>query len=146
MSAGPGVFRYALTSRVDDLVALMQALEVWASSRGVSSRTLRYVDLILDEITSNIMRHAYPGCDDGRIEICADFDGAEVCVTVRDYGPPFNPLDVPSPKTEATIDDRRLGGLGVHFVVKLSDRVRYRRDGDANEITFCRSDVRDGSA
>lgn len=144
MFAGSDIFRYKLLSRYDDFGIMQKSLDAWASNRGVSSRTLRYVDLMLDEIVSNIVRHAYAGREDGQIEICADFNGMEIWVTVRDFGPEFNPLCLPPPETRVPIEDRRVGGLGVHLVKNFSDRLRYRRDGNANEIIFCRAEACDG--
>jgi serine/threonine-protein kinase RsbW len=141
VTPAPASFHRQLLSRPEDMAGLPDDLLAWAEAREVSARTIRYVNLMLDELISNIARHAYAGSVCGRIELSADYDGARVCLTLRDYGPPFDPLNCLAPETAQGLDEREFGGLGVHFVRKMADHISYRRDGDANEIVFCRRDV-----
>ena len=55
--------------------------------------------------------------------------------SVHDGGKPFNPLDVKPPDLYAPLEDRELGGLGIHLVRSLMDQVTYRREGDQNVLT-----------
>lgn len=62
-------------------------------------------------------------------------------VTLTDWAPAFNPLEVPQPDLGASIEDRPLGGLGLLFVRRTADSLSYRlRDAQtkhpANVITF----------
>lgn len=129
-------------SRPEEIAALPDVLAAWAEAQGVGMRTINYVNLMLDELVSNIARHAYEGREDGRIEFSANFDGVSVCVRLRDYGPPFDPLCQSAPETAQGIEAREFGGLGIHFVKKMADHFSYRRDGDANEIVFCRREMK----
>lgn len=129
-------------SRADEIAALPDVLAAWAEAQGVSGRTINYINLMLDELVSNIARHAYGGREDGSIELSASYDGVSVCISLRDDGPPFDPLSQRAPETALGIEEREFGGLGVLFVTKMADHLSYRRDGDANEIVFCRRDVR----
>ena len=45
----------------------------------------------------------------------------------------------PAADVEAALEDRHVGGLGVHFVKKLAERFVYRRDGAVNEISVSRT-------
>ncbi len=51
---------------------------------------------------------------------------------IADDGSPFNPLDCELPDTERPIDEREIGGLGVHLVRKMVDESRYERLDDLN--------------
>jgi len=50
----------------------------------------------------------------------------------EDRGREFNPLEVAEPDLETPIEDRQLGGLGIHLVKKMVDVATYRREGDRN--------------
>ena len=58
----------------------------------------------------------------------------EVEILIRDNGIAFDPSEVENPDLETPIEDRKIGGLGIHLVKSLSDYFAYRRDGDFNEI------------
>ena len=50
---------------------------------------------------------------------------------------PFNPLELPRPDTDSSLDDRAIGGLGIHFVRTLMNDMTYRREGGRN-VTMLR--------
>lgn len=47
----------------------------------------------------------------------------------------YNPLLAPEPDLTADIDERAIGGLGIHFVRKLADEVRYERTNENGKDT-----------
>ena len=52
-----------------------------------------------------------------------------------DDGIPFNPFGIETPDTELSLEERKIGGLGIHLVRKMMDRVSYRRRIDKNVIS-----------
>jgi serine/threonine-protein kinase RsbW len=50
----------------------------------------------------------------------------------EDRGREFNPLEVGEPDLDTPIEDRQLGGLGIHLVKNMVDLAQYRREGDRN--------------
>jgi anti-sigma regulatory factor (Ser/Thr protein kinase) len=53
---------------------------------------------------------------------------------VIDYGRPFDPLSVPPPDLDAPIEERRIGGLGLHIVREMMDTLEYAREGGRNVL------------
>jgi len=51
---------------------------------------------------------------------------------VEDDGQPFDPLAVPEPDTAKSLEERTIGGLGIHLVRKLMDNLEYKRQGERN--------------
>ena len=53
-----------------------------------------------------------------------------VTVTLTDDGTPFDPFSQPEPDTTLSVEERPIGGLGIHLVREMMDDVSYqRRDG-----------------
>jgi anti-sigma regulatory factor (Ser/Thr protein kinase) len=52
---------------------------------------------------------------------------------------PFNPLDEATPDTNLSIEDRQIGGLGIHLVINMVDDISYRRTADKNVLTLTKS-------
>ena len=57
----------------------------------------------------------------------------------EDRGREFNPLEVEDPDLVSAIENRQLGGLGIHLVKKMVDAAEYRRVGDKNILLLRKS-------
>ena len=57
-------------------------------------------------------------------------------LVLRDDAPPFDPLSLAAPDLAAGLDERSMGGLGIHLVRELVDEVSYRRVDGRNELTL----------
>lgn len=129
----------AVFSTTADLASLPDIRDhVLARAReaGLSSPLEPKLDLVLEEILVNVATHAYGG-QAGKAEIeCSDASGA-FCVTVRDWGTPFDPLAGDIPEMSTDIDDRPIGGVGLLLVTTMTDSCSYARANNANELTFC---------
>ncbi len=103
---------------------------------GLDESSIHKVEIASEEALVNIIRHAYKN-EMGTIEIHIHEKQPCVEITIRDHGPPFNPLekDISFDRT-AGIDEREIGGLGILFMREYMDEVRYRREGDANVLSL----------
>ena len=87
------------------------------------------VQTAVDEACTNVMLHAYSG-KGGVISISCELQDKDFIITIRDNGRPFDPDSVPPPDVEAALEERRVGGLGVHLMRKLMDDVSYAFDAE----------------
>ena len=93
-------------------------------------------NLVIEELGLNIINHAYGG-ESGEFEIIITSEAEALTVEIIDSGPPFNMLkDAPIPDVEAPLDDRPIGGLGIHLVKTMMDELDYKRDFDRNHLTL----------
>jgi anti-sigma regulatory factor (Ser/Thr protein kinase) len=92
------------------------------------------VDLVLEELVLNVVNHGSRG-GEGEINIELVSDPEAVIIQIIDDGRPFDPLtDAPEPDTESGIEDRAVGGLGIHLVRTMMDDVTYRREENKNHM------------
>lgn len=92
------------------------------------------MNLVLEEMTLNVMTH---GREAGarELEVIVACAGDTVTIEISDDGPLFDPLqDAPVPDTDAALDDRPVGGLGVHLVREMMDEVSYRYEDGRNRL------------
>ena len=89
--------------------------------------------LIIEELALNAM--TYGGAESVQILITTAPD--TVTVEISDDGVAFDPLnDAPQPDVKAALEDRTIGGLGIHLVRTLTDDLNYRWDGERNHLTL----------
>ena len=106
----------------------------FAEQHGVSDDVRHDMYVAVEELVSNVIRHGgRPGIRP-RITVTAGLTDNELQVTVADNAPAFNPLTVPPPDITQPLEERDIGGLGIHFVKSLMDTVRYRRQNGRNHV------------
>jgi serine/threonine-protein kinase RsbW len=92
---------------------------------GLSARVVNRLEVVFEEVVSNIVRHGFePHSDQTILVVVATRPGA-VDLTVEDDGAPFDPLAAPEPEPLRSLETARLGGLGVPLLRKLSASLRY---------------------
>ena len=101
-----------------------RALHRLLDERRIAGQTRHDIELAFEEIGANIVRHGAPAND---VEVAAIFSEDEVVLTFDDDGIPFNPLELPAPEIPESLDEARIGGLGVMLVKKLARRIEYER-------------------
>ncbi|MEN6374336.1 MAG: ATP-binding protein [Smithella sp.] len=127
-----------LPGKIDSLYALISFVISYAGEHGFAGEKISAIELALEEVLVNIIKHAYKECGiDGAIEIrCRKNDAGSLIIEIMDYGMPFDIFSVSEPDISADIDERQIGGLGIFFVKKLMDDVHYRRENDRNILTL----------
>jgi anti-sigma regulatory factor (Ser/Thr protein kinase) len=94
------------------------------------------VNLALDELVTNAILYAFEDTTDQELCVRVAVVGAELHGELADEGREFNPLEVPAPDLDAPLHERQLGGLGLHLVRSLMDRLDYRRVGSKNVLSL----------
>ncbi len=110
-----------------------------AREAGLNDDEVFHVEMAVDEACSNVIEHAY-ATRAGDINLACSCPAAgQFEVVIRDSGQPFDPAEVPAPHvgTAADLDDLDEGGLGLYFMRKLMDEVRFEYvPGQGNRLTM----------
>lgn len=95
------------------------------------------IRLSVEEAVENVVRYAYDG-GIGWLEVGSELedDGVVLSIELRDAGVVFNPLELPEPDIDATVEDRKVGGLGIFLCKKMMDSVAYRYENGCNILTM----------
>jgi serine/threonine-protein kinase RsbW len=111
------------------------AFERFGRSNGVARGAGWRMQLALDEILSNVVRHAQPG-EGTTLDMIFSLDEGMVGVEIVDKAGAFNPLLAPAPDTSSSLQDRQPGGLGIALVRRLMDETLYVRRDDRNHFVM----------
>jgi anti-sigma regulatory factor (Ser/Thr protein kinase)/HAMP domain-containing protein len=117
----------------EDIHLLNESFGRFAESRGVEDSIVRPLQVAVDEMLVNIATHS--GAES--VVVRAWLDDGELLLEISDDGTPFNPFaDAATPDLAAPLDEREIGGLGIHLVRSLLDEVDYASRGGRNFITL----------
>ena len=127
----PGRRRFS--AHCDEFESLVDHIEATCATLEHDDR-LRLV-LIVEELFANSVNHGYGGDSDKPIWLTIEVASEHCRLVYEDCAAEFDPFAaVDTSSTEADLESRRVGGLGVVLLVELSSRRSYRREGDRNVI------------
>jgi anti-sigma regulatory factor (Ser/Thr protein kinase) len=135
----PGQLHLKLPAVQDSLVELAEAVEMLTESEAWPAEVKFHVDLVLEEIAQNIISYGYPDGRSGQFDVTIQRQGDDLSIVIEDDGIPFDPFSLAEPDLDLSLDERSIGGLGVHFTRTLMDTHRYQRVGGRNRVELTKS-------
>jgi anti-sigma regulatory factor (Ser/Thr protein kinase) len=111
-------------------------VEGFQAEHALSADVAFAVTLSLDELLTNIISYGYPHTVAHAVWISMRLEADCLHVRIEDQAEPFNPLTAEEPDIDAPIEDRRIGGLGIHFVRTVMDEVAYQFVDGRNVLTL----------
>lgn len=121
-----------LANRLDEIERLAGVIEAFGAKHQLPDAVIFAFNLSLDEIVTNIISYAFADVQEHPIDVRLSLKGDVLMAEVTDSGRPFNPIDVPPPDLDAPLEERRIGGLGIHIVREMMDTLEYAREGERN--------------
>jgi serine/threonine-protein kinase RsbW len=125
-----------VTNRLTELERVSRIVEELGGRHGVPAQVVFEINLALDEILTNVIEYGYDDGGGHQIGVRLKLTDNVVTVEVEDDGRPFNPLEVPAADITQPVEDRPIGGLGVHLVRRVMSRLAYRRENGKNVLVM----------
>jgi len=114
-------------------------LEAISPELGIDEMLIPGINLALEEAVTNVINYAYPKGTYGSIELDASLEGNELKFILSDSGKEFDPTLRPEADINAGVEDRPIGGLGIHLVRQIMDSVSYERKEGMNILTMTKN-------
>lgn len=126
--------RLDFVNRPDDLNAALDRLETFLESAHASAKLTYTARLVLEELLTNTLKYGYDDRDAHPLRV--DFRlGPPAILRIEDDGHPFDPTaQAPSVALDAAVEDRPIGGLGLHMVRAQTASLRYARHEGINRL------------
>ena len=132
-------FVFELKNNLSELSTLCEHLESIGDELRLSRKCLFEVNLALDELFTNIITYGFEDQSEHIIRVFISAHPDTLTVMVVDDGVAFNPLERTIPDLSCTLDECRIGGLGIHLMKNLIDDITYRRTGNLNILTMTKA-------
>lgn len=114
---------------------LRDYLEEFGRQWSLSKKTTSELNIALEELCTNYIEHSADHTPE-TMSIQISRSPSEIVVIITDNGPPFDPTQAESPDIGLTLEDRKIGGLGLHFVKHFTDQLLYKRAKNQNIVTI----------
>ena len=88
------------------------------------------VELVFEEIVANIVRYGGEPDRELAVSVWLELNGESIVLTFRDNGRPFDPRERADPAPPTSLEDARVGGLGVMLVRRVATGLDYCRTSD----------------
>ncbi|HEV7250358.1 MAG TPA: ATP-binding protein [Shinella sp.] len=119
-----------------DIQVAAEKVRRFLEMHGVVEEDVTRIDVALDEILTNAVNYGFEDGEAHEILLSLSIAADRLAIEVQDDGRPFDPLGIPEPDLDADLESRQIGGLGMHFVRTLLDRVSYSRRNGWNVLSL----------
>jgi anti-sigma regulatory factor (Ser/Thr protein kinase) len=120
--------------RLDSLETIYEFVRVFFADHALDEESMKSVNLAVEELFTNMFKYSV---GESEISIVLERLDREVAISLTDYGvAPYDITKVPEIKVDKPLDERKPGGLGIHLIKKLMDRVEYEYADRRSTTTF----------
>ena len=135
--AGNGeLLQFSVANDLREIAVAADKIDEFCSVHGIPPATAYAVNLSVDELLTNTISYGYEDSEEHRIDLVIRLDGDVLAVEIFDDGIEFAPDSADDPDTNASIEDRPVGGLGIFLTRQMMDSFDYRRDEGRNVVTL----------
>jgi anti-sigma regulatory factor (Ser/Thr protein kinase) len=125
-----------VAARATELAALTRFVaSFWTEAKLPAAASYPF-ELALEEVFVNIVSYATDPARPGRVTVAFASAPDHVRMTISDDSAAFDPLSLASPDTSGELEERRVGGLGIHLIRTMMDEVTYRHEANQNHLTM----------
>ena len=118
-----------LNATPEEVMRAVDSLCTFGRELGLGERELFRLAIILEECSSNIVKHGLRGDPEGKFSVVIEHADVELSIELRDQGPEFDPTRVAEDRQQ---EAERSGGWGLDLVRHYTDQMQYRRDQGEN--------------
>ena len=123
-----------MSNDIEELNKLEPFLNGIFERENLDMSMLPQIDLALEEAVTNIIMYAYPEGEKGTAELTVEVADGQISATLIDSGTPFNPLQQQEANLDVSLEERKIGGLGIHLIKEIMDVVEYAYEDGRNVL------------
>jgi len=125
-----------MSNDIQELNKLEPFLNSFFEQENLPPSLIPQLNLAIEEAASNVIMYAYPEGEKGNVEVTLDASAGQIRTTLSDFGTPFDPLKQPEANLTDSIEDRPIGGLGIHLIKEIMSEVNYEHTAGKNVLTM----------
>ena len=128
--------RVSLSPRLSAVRSLAQMVEEFGDANRLPDQQIYMINLALDELITNTVSYGLRGVARPKIEITLQVSDTMLVLSMVDNGRKFDPTESTHPDLSSSVEERPVGGLGLHLIKTFADRVKYEYAEGRNRLTL----------
>ena len=129
---------FSLKSEISELKVLAEKIETFGEENGIPPKIVFELNLVLDELFTNLVSYGcHADMHSFNIELFLSED--VLYIEIEDDGRKFNPLEMDEPEIQCDCTERRIGGLGIHFMRKMMNKIEYFWENGKNKLKLTKN-------
>ena len=133
----PKELKVSLHARLSEVRNMAALIESFGESNSLPMRTTFVINLAAEELITNTVIHGgFSSVDEPLISVCLGLSDTVATLVMETNGDRFDPTIDTHPDTDSELEIREVGGLGLHFVKMLADRVAYDYVNGVNRLVL----------
>jgi len=135
--ASPNFVLWRSMTNCQDLVPnLLEEIQQWMHSVGVSTDRVTDVQIVLAEALNNVIEHGFEHENTGELEIKIEVSDIQTVAYISDNGMAFTPPDnAQSPlKSDGDLNTLPEGGFGWFLIKEVTSCYEFHRQADKNKL------------
>ena len=128
--------RVSLSPRLSAVRSLAQMVEEFGDANRLPDQQIYMINLALDELITNTVSYGLRGVARPKIEIALQVSDTMLVLSMVDNGRKFDPTESMHPDLSLPVEERPIGGLGLHLIKTFADRVKYEYAEGRNRLTL----------
>ena len=128
----------SLPAKLTEVRNLSAAVEEFGDGNQLPMPTVFVINLVLDELITNAVTHGSFDVSDPTVDVHLETDGRNFTLIMEDNGSPFDPTQMKPEDVDTTsaLEDRQVGGLGLHLVRTFAHDMSYEFVDGRNRLTL----------
>ncbi len=122
-----------------ELENLSMQIDKFCNLQGISKRDTFKLNLVVDEVFTNIVSYGFSNQKEHLIRIDIQIIGDELTIRIEDDGMPFDPTAIPENDLGCSVENRPIGGLGLHLINRIMNQLSYSRVGNKNILILTKT-------
>jgi anti-sigma regulatory factor (Ser/Thr protein kinase) len=127
----------SIENNISELNKLQLEINKISKEWNLSPKILFNLNLAIEEIVTNIIFYGFDDDFKHIINIKLFLEHDKLKTQIIDEGKEFNPLEEETPDhIDKPLEERDIGGLGIHFVKNIMDKIEFKREKNKNILTL----------
>jgi len=125
-----------ILNQIPEIERVCDAIAEFSRKHTVSDKIIFTLHLALDEILTNIISYGYSDTKDHKIDIRYSFQEDFLKLEITDDSNPYDPANAPEPDVDSSLENRKIGGLGIYLIKNMMDDIKYSSKNGKNTLVL----------
>jgi phosphoserine phosphatase RsbU/P len=136
----PDRLNLKIKNQIPEIKKIAESIDILSEKWSIPPKVTMEINLALEELVTNIIFYAFDDKSVHEIDINFSLGNKALSIEVIDDGKPFNLLEK-SVRNEInkTLEQRNVGGLGIHFIKTMMNHIEYKRLGEKNRVQLIKN-------